>query len=101
VQTQRQARRALLAGVLALPLAVATRPAVAEEEKAELGEVKDLDIRLLILSTILMGVAGFTAVGAASTPGMLTFDLSQAPHEFTLTLRAAPHRTDSGEGEHH
>jgi hypothetical protein len=69
VQVQRQARRALLASVLAVPVVVATRPAQADEEG--LGEVKDLDFRALILSTILMGVAGFTAVGAASTPGAL------------------------------
>jgi hypothetical protein len=47
--------------VVALPL-LAARRASAEEE------AKDIDIRALILSTMLMGVAGFTAVGAASTP---------------------------------
>ena len=60
---QRQTRRALLASVVAVPL-LAARAARAEEG----GEVKDTDIRALMLSTVLMGVAGFTAVGAASTP---------------------------------
>jgi hypothetical protein len=40
---------------------LAARSAQAEEE------AKDIDIRALILSTILMGVAGFTAVGAGSS----------------------------------
>jgi hypothetical protein len=31
-------------------------------------QAKDVDIRVLMLSTMLMGVAGFTAVGAASSP---------------------------------
>jgi len=62
VAAQRQTRRALLASVVAVPL-LAARAA-----RAEGGEVKDTDIRALMLSTVLMGVAGFTAVGAASTP---------------------------------
>lgn len=48
--------------MVALPL-LAARVAHAEEAAAS-----DIDIRALMLSTILMGVAGFTAVGAASTP---------------------------------
>ena len=61
----RQARRGLLASVVALPL-FATRAAFAEEEAS--APAKDVDIRALMLSTMLMGVAGFTAVGAASSP---------------------------------
>ena len=79
----RQARRGLLASVVALPL-FASRAAFAEEEAAAPVrgslpfirrtlltpplQAKDVDIRALMLSTMLMGVAGFTAVGAASSP---------------------------------
>ena len=31
-------------------------------------QAKEADIRALMLSTVLMGIAGFTAVGAASSP---------------------------------
>ena len=71
--------------MVALPF-LASRVAFAEEEAAvpvrrsaarflssvvlthPSSQAKDVDIRALMLSTMLMGVAGFTAVGAASTP---------------------------------
>jgi hypothetical protein len=49
--------------VVALPL-LAARRASAEEAAAP---AKDIDIRVLMLSTIAMGIAGFTAVGAGSS----------------------------------
>ena len=104
----------MLASVLAVPV-LATRPAFAGE--SELGEVKDLDFRALILSTILMGIAGFTAVGAASTPGapharplrrlqallFARYSRPSSPRARALTgldprTRLPP---DSGDAEHH
>ena len=89
---QRQTRRALLASVVAVPL-LAARAA-----RAEGGEVKDTDIRALMLSTVLMGVAGFTAVGAASTPmGGAPLLLAQQAAHASSHARAC---TDEGH-EHH
>ena len=93
VAAQRQTRRALLASVVAVPL-LAARAARAEEG----GEVKDADIRALMLSTVLMGVAGFTAVGAASTPmGGAPLLLAQQAAHASSHARAC---TDEGH-EHH
>ena len=116
MQAARQARRAMLASgalhaaadprapaltrrttVVALPL-LAARSARAEEEAAA-----DVDIRALILSTILMGVAGFTAVGAASTPKSGACQAArsvriQAPH---ADFGAAPFARAADHHEHH
>lgn len=105
MQVQRQARRALLASVLAVPVVLSTRPAFASEGEG-LGEVKDLDFRALILSTILMGIAGFTAVGAASTPGAPRTLFPAASSSPRLPTHRPGSRTsslsaDSGDAEHH
>ena len=83
------------AAVVALPL-LAARSAQAEEEEA-----KDVDIRALILSTILMGVAGFTAVGAGSSKSGAHSGRG-ATHRFVArgSREPAPARAE-GHSEHH